>query len=97
MASHPIPIERLAYSVTSRDLPMNLWGADVVLPAGTDVMLLKNASGTAPFNKWAVQSEALLMKLTGNTHDPKYRYAWVPDDAVTMPKGEVSPVDRSPV
>lgn len=85
MSSRPIPIKKLAYSVTSRDLPLTLWGTDVVLPAGTEVMLLENTSGTAPFDLWAVKSEKLLMQLTGNAHDPKYRYAWVPADAVAPP------------
>ena len=67
-------------SMTNRDLPMHLWGTDVVIPKGTQVMHIKGTGGG-----YAVRNIELLAELTGNTHDPKYRYAWVPDDAVTQP------------
>jgi hypothetical protein len=57
-----------------RDLPTNLWGADIVLPKGTKVELPNKIN-----SMWAVSSVDLLIKLTGNAHDPKYRYAWVTD------------------
>jgi hypothetical protein len=60
-----------------RDLPINLWGTDVVLPKGTNVEYPSKIN-----SMWAVASVDLLIKLTGNTHDPKYRYAWVPTDEV---------------
>lgn len=66
---------------TSRDLEMNLWGGRFTVPAGTEVTLVRDASGTEG-DLYAVASVALLMQLTGNTHDPTYRYAWVPNDAV---------------
>lgn len=66
---------------TNRDLPMVAWDTPVILPKGTLVRLIKNASGTEG-DLWAVSSKKLLMALTGNTHDPKYRYCWVPADAV---------------
>lgn len=67
--------------VTNRDLPMNLWGSSFTLPKGTRVRLVKNASGTEG-DLWAVESIALLIELTGNSHDPKYRFAFVPADSV---------------
>lgn len=66
---------------TNRDLPMTLWGSPVVIPAGTTVHLIRNASGTEG-DLWAVSDIKRLMTLTGNHHDPKYRYAFVPADAV---------------
>lgn len=66
---------------TNRDLKMNLWGTEVTLPEGTEVELIKGASGTEG-DLYAVKSTQLLIDLTGNTHDPKYRYAFVPTDAV---------------
>ena len=67
---------------TNRDLRMNLWGSEVIIPKGTEVMLVQQADGIKG-DLWAVRSEQLLMDLTGNTHDPKYRYAFVPDDYVS--------------
>ncbi len=68
-------------SALNRDLPITLWGSEVVIPKGTKVRLIKSASGTEG-DLYAVESISLLMELTGNTHDPKYRYAFVPTDAV---------------
>jgi hypothetical protein len=62
--------------VTSKDIPMSLWGSPVVIPKGTEVILVKGASGIEG-DLWAIKSERLLMDLTGNTHDPKYRYVFV--------------------
>lgn len=59
-----------------RDVQCNLWGSDVTLPAGTRVMLVKGASGTKG-DLYAVADAKLLVDLTGNSHDPKYRYAFV--------------------
>lgn len=66
---------------TTRDLELDLWGSKVTLPKGTRVRLIKGASGTEG-DLYAVESTKLLMDLTGNTHDPNYRYAFVPTDAV---------------
>lgn len=67
---------------TTRDLPLNLWGSDIILPEGTRVLQLKGASGTEG-DLFAVADIAELIRLTGNSHDPKYRYAFVPSDAVS--------------
>ena len=67
---------------TNRDVPLELWGSNVIIPKGTRVRLVKDASGTKG-DLWAVESVSFLIKLTGNSHDPKYRYAFVPDDAVS--------------
>jgi hypothetical protein len=39
-------------------------------------MLVKGASGTKD-DLYAVADAKLLVDLTGNSHDPKYRYAFV--------------------
>jgi hypothetical protein len=57
---------------TNRDIEAELWGSRVTIPAGTPVHFIKGAGGG-----WVVSSAKLLMDLTGNTHDPKYRYAWI--------------------
>jgi len=65
----------------NRDVSMTYCGTPITLPAGTRVHLIKGASGTQG-DLWAVSDIRQLMDLTGNRHDPKYRYAWVPADAV---------------
>jgi len=50
----------------------------ITLPVGTRC---KRVDG-----EWAVDDEALLVRLTGNTHDPKYRYAWLPASAPVAEK-----------
>ena len=65
----------------NRDISMNYHGTPITLPTGTAVTLVKGASGTEG-DLYAVESVKLLIELTGNTHDPKYRYAFVPADAV---------------
>lgn len=62
----------------NRDYPTTLWGARVTIPKGTRVHLVPSVGGG-----WAVSSVALLIRLTGNTWDPRYRHAWVDADAVT--------------
>ncbi|QSY98569.1 hypothetical protein J2J97_32205 (plasmid) [Rhizobium bangladeshense] len=59
-----------------RDVQLTLWGSEVTLPAGTAVHLVKGADGIKG-DLYAVTSVPLLVKLTGNAHDPKYRYAFV--------------------
>jgi hypothetical protein len=58
------------------DLPVTAWGTPIVLPKGTRVGLVKGASGTEG-DLFAVSSVALLQSLTGNKHDPVYRYLFV--------------------
>lgn len=68
---------------TNRDIhfPENRMYPAFTIPQGTVVTLIKGASGTEG-DLWAVRDAKLIMDLTGNTHDPKYRYTWVPADAV---------------
>ena len=48
----------------------------VTLPKGAAVHYVDSPGGG-----WAISSVQLLVELTGNTHDPHYRYAWVsPED-----------------
>lgn len=68
--------------VVARDLFMNLWGMSCTVPQGTRVKLIVGADGVKG-DVWAIADVAVLIALTGNDHDPKYRYAWVPADAVT--------------
>jgi hypothetical protein len=50
----------------------------ITIPAGTRCVAVDGPMGMA----WAVGDVRLLMRLTGNTHDPKYRYVFLPNDAV---------------
>lgn len=64
-----------------QDHAITWMGHAFILPKGTQVQLIKGASGTKG-DLWAVQHEKLLMELTGNTHDPRYRWCFVPEDLV---------------
>lgn len=81
-------------SITTRDVEVHYpayGGTTFTIPNGTEVVLVPNASGTEG-DLWAVRSQKLLVELTGgNTHDPKYRYCWVPTDAVLQPVANVDP------
>ena len=55
-----------------RDVRANLWGVEVTIPKGTALVEVKGHGGG-----FAVASINLLQELTGNKHDPKYRYVWV--------------------
>jgi hypothetical protein len=68
---------------TNRELTLNAWNTQIDLPAGTLVRLIKGADGILG-DLYAVESQKLLIELTGNSHDPKYRYLFVPSDAVTQ-------------
>ena len=46
----------------------------VTIPAGTRAVRVGA--------DWAVADVALLARLTGNSHDPQFRYCWLPADAV---------------
>ncbi len=52
----------------------------VTLPEGTPVVHIGFV--TCHGEAWAVDDVPLLMRLTGNRHDPIYRYCIVPTDAV---------------
>jgi hypothetical protein len=68
---------------TSRDIdfPETRECPAFTLPKGASVVLVKRADGIKG-DLWAVRDAKIIMGLTGNTHDPKYRWTWVPDDAV---------------
>lgn len=72
----------MAVLVTKRDIPMRLWGVNVVIPKGAQVKFVKDADGIKG-DLFAVASTQLLVALTGNRHDPFYRYAWVEAEDVT--------------
>jgi hypothetical protein len=57
---------------TNRNITTKLWGIVVTIPKGTTVHFIKGQGGG-----WVVSSTRLLIELTGNTHDPLYRHAWI--------------------
>lgn len=56
------------------DVPITYCGQAVVLPKGATVMPVTHPGRNT---QYALASVRLLKHLTGNMHDPKYRYAWV--------------------
>lgn len=64
------------YTLTE-DYRTTFYGADIVLPAGAAVVFVEGNGGG-----FALASTQLLIELTGNTHDPVYRYAWIPAQRV---------------
>jgi hypothetical protein len=50
----------------------------ITIPAGTKLRLVDDPMGVA----WAVDDVQLLIELTGNSHDPIYRYVYVPNSLV---------------
>lgn len=71
--------------VTRRDLALTAWGSSFTLPAGTPVTLIKGADGLKG-DLWAVRDARTLINLTGNSHDPIYRYCWI-DAAEVVERG----------
>ena len=53
----------------------------ITIPAGTRVRSVTDGMG---FEHWTVVSKELLIRLSGNTHDPIYRYSFVPADCVKV-------------
>lgn len=75
---------------TTRDLELRAWdhrglqgeGApSFILPAGSRAALVKGLSGLAG-DGFAALNIRQLIELTGNSHDPKYRYVCLPADAI---------------
>lgn len=56
-------------------------GEPWTLPAGSRVTLVKNASGIDG-DLFAAADITQLKALTGNTHDPVYRYLFLPADLI---------------
>ena len=54
----------------------------VTIPAGTRVKMVPDLDGIHGAG-WVVDDVPLLIRLTGNAHDPHYRYATVPADVVS--------------
>lgn len=67
--------------ITTRSLELSFCGSKFTLPAGTLCHLVKGADGLKG-DLYAVSQAKVIMDLTGNKHDPIYRYCWVPADAV---------------
>lgn len=63
-----------------RDYTMNYCGTDITLPKGTRLQLVRDRTGKRTL--YAVRYARDLVALTGNTHDPKYRYCFVPEELV---------------
>lgn len=68
------------FEITKRSVEASLGGHVYLVPAGTKVGFIERASGGA--GAWAVASEAVVAAITQNPHDAKYRYLFVPDNAV---------------
>lgn len=51
----------------------------ITIPEGTKVRTVTDGMG---FDHWAVYSKRLLIELSGNSHDPIYRFSIVPSDCV---------------
>ena len=71
--------------VTNKPLDMNLWGAFVTIKEGTPVILIKGADGLRG-DMFAVADPRYLMDLTGNKHDPIYRYVFIENEHVSEVK-----------
>jgi hypothetical protein len=69
-------VYRTSREVTVRYLENIGAGVDVTLPKGA---ILVNVN-----DRFAVQSIDLIARLTGNTHDPKYRWCYVPAEVVEV-------------
>lgn len=69
--------------VTSHMITLMAWGTPITLPPGTRVHLVVGADGVKG-DLWAVSDVKLLQELTGNAHDPKYRYLWIDAAAVKV-------------
>jgi hypothetical protein len=72
-------------TLTNRDVEVTVFEAQpsamrstIVIPKGTRCTFVDDPMGGA----WAVADVALLRRLTGNDHDPKYRYVFLPNEAV---------------
>jgi hypothetical protein len=63
---------------------------DVTVPEGTELTAVEGGTGIS----YAVKDVALLIRLTGNTHDPHYRYCCVPDDVVDVLVQDTAPAPR---
>lgn len=75
----------MAYK-TTRALDLIAWpgiggGYPITLPEGSRALLVKGLSGLNG-DGFAVASIRQLVELTGNHHDPKYRYVDLPADAI---------------
>lgn len=66
-------------AILIQDHELTIWGSTITLPRGTRLELVNHTSA-GKGGVWAVESEKLLSELTGNTHDPKYRYCFVPNE-----------------
>lgn len=54
----------------------------ITVPKGTKCKLVKSLNGGAG-DGWVIDDVPLLIKLTGNSHDPVYRYVEVPAELVS--------------
>lgn len=64
---------------TTRAVTTAFAGTAITLPEGTPVVELTDGRGHVCY---AVKSIKLLIELTGNAHDAKHRYCFLPNDAV---------------
>lgn len=65
------------------DHTVTLWNSTFTVPKGAALIQLANVD-LVKGDLWAVESEKLLADLTGNSHDPKYRYCFIPAELVDI-------------
>lgn len=85
-------------SKTIRDLdyPASRIYPAFTLPTGTAVTLIEDGGGTRG-HLWAVSNPQVIMDLTGNTHDPIYRYFWIePKDVEPIKVAQPAPLEPMP-
>lgn len=61
---------------TNRPITGCVFGVNVTIPEGTEVTNVTHGG-------WAVKDVGLIERLTGNLHDPQYRYVWVSEACVS--------------
>lgn len=74
------------------DVTKTLWGSTFTIPAGTLVKLVEGASGTQG-DLYGVADVALMKRLSGNAHDPDFRWCYV-DAADVLTTQESMLLDR---
>lgn len=55
---------------TNRPIKGEVFGVNITIPEGTEVINVTRG-------EWAIRDVGLIERLTGNLHDPQYRYVWV--------------------
>ena len=62
---------------TNKEITTIYCGSRITIPEGSEVLHIDGNGGG-----FVLASTSQLVALTGNTHDPKYRYCWVDSNDV---------------